>query len=165
MSVKRTMLAEVSWTDFWNESVESANEAIRFGKILSDGTFNDDDHLNHEIYNYYIKMLKVIDKELSKNLSKSQSVYSRLMAIDIYHEYDVGDQINSQCFTSCFKGEKDPTFGTIEVSISVPQNFPILEYDNTVILPPGIFTVMSKGVNSYEFQMMEFRSIFPDLKE
>ena len=150
------------WIIFWEESAENANEAIRYNKILSNGTIGDKTNINKIIYDYYLESLKLMDKQIFNQVTKSRNSYFRNVNSDIYFDNEIGDEITNQCYTSCFKDKFDKEFGIFEITVYIPMGFSFLEYGSNIIFPAGRFRLTDKKEDSYTIEMIESLPLFRD---
>lgn len=154
-------MTDQSWIKFWEESAENANEAIRLGNILPDGTLAcEEDNVFHSIFTYYLKNLHVMDREMQKRVTSSRMTVYRNFFNDIYFEVEEGDEILHKCFTSCSTEKFNSDYGDYKSKISIPKGTPCLQHDNLIILPPGTFRLVKRNGIQYILEMTSSLPLF-----
>ena len=152
-----------SWITFWEESAENANEAIRLGNILPDKTIScDENKAFFPIFSYYLKNLVEMDEKMKANLTKARMTVYRNFYNDIYFEFEEGDDIPHKCFTSCFIDGFNSEKGDYKAKITVPKGTPYLQYQDTIILPPGTFRFVKQNGIQYKLEMTGPVALFQD---
>jgi hypothetical protein len=159
---------ERTWIDFWKISAEHANEAVMTGKILRSGILSIDeegseksisDMIFEPTHRYYLKNLKVMDELIKQKQMQKKTLYRNVFN-EIYHSFEPGDLFEQMSFTSCFKDKYYPEYGDFCVEVRVKKGTNYLEYDNTVILPPGIYKLVECNDLGYVIELHEQHSLF-----
>lgn len=155
------------WINFWKLSAEHANEALRLNKISRDGKLCTD---NNEVdikdlvfkatYEYYLKHLIEMDVLMDERTTPHQMALYRNVFNDIYHELEDGDQFMNNCFTSCFTDDYNPEYGDFSIKVIVEKGTPYLQYDDVIILPPGLFELIERNEIGYVIRFVQRQSLF-----
>jgi len=149
---------------FWEESAESANEAIRLKHILHDGSLNDeflnDNKSFKDILKYYSVNLSKLDDIMFENKTKEEQIFYRNIHDDIFFNYNDNDIILNKCFTSCFTDNFNSEFGNININIIVPKDTPYFSYNNTIVFPKAKFRLKKHSDNLYHLYMTDFFHLF-----
>lgn len=157
-----------TWVDFWKISAEHANEAIMIGKILKNGKLSIDDEDNEKsiidmlfegTHRYYLQNLKEMDRNIKEKQISNVILYRNVFN-DIYHNFEEGDFFEHSCFTSCFRDKYYGEYGDFCVQVNIRKSTNYLEYENTVIVPPGIYKLVERSNVGYVIELFEQKSLF-----
>lgn len=159
---------KMEWILFWKLSAEHANEALRSGKILKNGSLALDHVSEKEIkdllfettYRYYLKFLLEMNELIQKTKLDRDFILYRNIFDDIYHELDEGDEFQNTCFTSFFIDDHKNEYGNFTIKINVKAGTHFLSYDDVIILPPGIFKLIKRDNMEYIIKLISSESLF-----
>lgn len=148
------MSNETNWIDFWKNSAECSNEAIRIGEIITENEEIKCDKIFKNVLMRYMQFLKIMDIEMQKQTLQIKTVLFRNIHIDIYSDLKIGDVLYHPTFISCFKDNFNNYFGDIKIKVIAYKDTPYLEYDNIIILPSGDYKLVEKNENYYTIELI-----------
>ena len=152
-----------SWINFWSLSAEYANEAIRLGKITSNGKLSiPDDDFFRPTYTYYLSEFKKMDSLMGRQKLNADMTLYRNVFNDIYHELEDDDEFEIRCYTSCFTDNYNSDYGDFPIQVNVKAGTNYLSYDNVIILPPGIFKFVERNEVACVIEFISPEDLFSD---
>ena len=172
-----TSSEEIDWKKFWQLSAEHANEAVRTGKILPDGTLRLDKSQEKDIrdltfentHRRYILGYQKMQEEMDKHKTKRENLtLYRTFFNDIYCAIEDGETVQNYTPISCFEKAYDNSYGDFSMEIQVPAgtNYLVLpenssnEHGNTIIIPPGFLKLVERNDVGYIFKYLGSTKIF-----
>lgn len=158
------------YINFWEISAENVNDAIRNKNILNKDYSITIESLNRTIlekanentYKWYIKKLKIMDNLMFKNnLSKDMIVYRNCFS-DIWLNYNVDEEFICKTYTSCCIDKPNIKYGIFMAKVIIKRNTPYLHYNNTIILPAGIFKIIENNDDYAIIELMKYKRLFEE---
>lgn len=128
---------------FWKTSSRSFNNSLRIGNLTL----------------YYARMLQKIQKMLDDEKSEVEIICYRNIVFDYLRDLKEDEFYEEESFLSCFLDGFDESFGNVNIVVKVPKKSSYLCFDDVIILPPGIYKLLSKSDYEYCIEFVKYKKI------